>query len=71
VVFNGALPAASEIRRRIKEEYDRWRLAKLFRGDVFDFVEPVPPCILHLLLLFFVRLIVFFDIVDALGIHSM
>jgi hypothetical protein len=34
-VFNGATPMASAIKNKAKEEYDRWHLEKLFRGDVF------------------------------------
>jgi hypothetical protein len=37
VVFNGASPSQRSIRENIKAEYDRWRLAKLFRGALFFF----------------------------------
>jgi hypothetical protein len=42
VVFNGARPDVGVILARIREEYSRWRLARLFRSDSFGFVEPVP-----------------------------
>jgi hypothetical protein len=42
VVFNGARPDVGVILARIREEYNRWRLARLFRSDSFGFVEPVP-----------------------------
>jgi hypothetical protein len=41
VVFNDAVAALlGIIRENIKEEYDRWRLAKLFRDIAFSFLEP-------------------------------
>ena len=40
VVFNGAAPEAVAIKRRIKEEFGRWRLARLFRSEAFGFPEP-------------------------------
>jgi hypothetical protein len=42
VVFNEARPDVEVILARITEENGRWRLARLFRSDLFDFVEPVP-----------------------------
>jgi hypothetical protein len=42
VVFNGALPNVEIISARIREEYGRWRLARLFRSVSFGFAEPVP-----------------------------
>jgi hypothetical protein len=42
VVFNGARPEVVAIESRIREEYIRWRLARLFRSDSFGFPEPVP-----------------------------
>jgi hypothetical protein len=42
VVFNGATPAAAAIRHRIREEYQRWRVARLFRSESFGFPEPFP-----------------------------
>jgi hypothetical protein len=42
VVFNGAWPAVETILARIREEYSRWRLARLFRSESFGFPEPVP-----------------------------
>jgi hypothetical protein len=41
VVFNGARTEVEIILARIREEYDRWRLARLFRSDSFGFAEPV------------------------------
>jgi hypothetical protein len=41
VVFNGARPEVEAILARIREDYSRWRLAKLFRTDSFGLVEPV------------------------------
>jgi hypothetical protein len=32
MVFNGAMASQSAIRKKITEEFNRWRLAKLFRG---------------------------------------
>jgi hypothetical protein len=41
VVFNGAAPSQACIKEKIREECDRWKLAKLFRSSVFVFPEPV------------------------------
>jgi hypothetical protein len=41
VVFNGATLSLLTIREKIKVEYDRWCLAKIFRGVLFSFPEPV------------------------------
>jgi hypothetical protein len=41
VVFNSARPAVLAIKTKIREEYGRWRLARLFRSDSFGFPEPV------------------------------
>jgi hypothetical protein len=41
VVFNGARSDVEAILARIREEYGRWRLARLFRSNSFGFVEPV------------------------------
>jgi hypothetical protein len=40
VVFNGVPAAHLTIRDRISTEFDRWRLAKLFRGTLFVFLDP-------------------------------
>jgi hypothetical protein len=42
VVFKGARPDVEAILARIREEYGRWRLARLFCSDSFGFAEPVP-----------------------------
>jgi hypothetical protein len=42
VVFNGARPELGVILAKIREEYGRWRLARLFRSDSFGFPEPLP-----------------------------
>jgi hypothetical protein len=42
VVFNGATPAAAAIRHKIREEYQRWRVARFFRSESFRFPEPFP-----------------------------
>jgi hypothetical protein len=42
VVFNGATPAVETIRHRIREEFQRWRVARLFRSESFGFPEPFP-----------------------------
>jgi hypothetical protein len=42
VVFNGARSEAQAIRNRIKDEFQSWRLARLFRSDTFGFPEPFP-----------------------------
>jgi hypothetical protein len=34
--------AASSIKSKIKEKYDRWHLVKLFHSEAFGFPEPVP-----------------------------
>jgi hypothetical protein len=41
VVFNGARSDVKAILARIREEYGRWRLARLFCSNSFGFVEPV------------------------------
>jgi hypothetical protein len=41
VVFNGTRPNVEAILTRIREEYGRWRPARLFCSDSFGFVEPV------------------------------
>jgi hypothetical protein len=41
VVFNLARLAVLAIKTKIREEYVRWRLARLFRSDSFGFPEPV------------------------------
>jgi hypothetical protein len=41
VVFNRARLDVEAILARIREEYGRWCLARLFRSDSFGFVEPV------------------------------
>jgi hypothetical protein len=41
VVFNGARPEVVAIESSIREEYSRWRLARLFRSDSFGFPELV------------------------------
>jgi hypothetical protein len=40
VVFNGDVAPQVTIKRKIREEYDRWRLAKLFRSVGFGFFGP-------------------------------
>lgn len=40
VVFNGVAASQFAIRDRISLEFDRWRLAKLFRGTLFVFLDP-------------------------------
>jgi hypothetical protein len=42
VIFNGARPDVEVIPVRIREEYGRCRLARLFHNDSFGFAEPVP-----------------------------
>jgi hypothetical protein len=42
VVFNGATPVVAAIRHRIREEFQRWRVARLFRSDSLGFSEPFP-----------------------------
>lgn len=42
VVFNGTTPAVETIRHRIREEFQRWRVARLFRSESFGFPEPFP-----------------------------
>jgi hypothetical protein len=41
VVFNRARPDVEVIEAWIREEYNRWRLARFFRSDSFDFPKPV------------------------------
>jgi hypothetical protein len=41
VVFNGARPELEVILAKVREEYGRWRLARLSRSDSFGFPEPV------------------------------
>jgi hypothetical protein len=41
VFFNGASPLQRSIRKNIKVEYDRWRVAKLFGGALFSFPDLV------------------------------
>ena len=43
MVFSGTTPSALAIRNKVKDEYDCWKAAKLFRGIVFGFPEPLPP----------------------------
>ncbi|KAK1661991.1 hypothetical protein QYE76_050150 [Lolium multiflorum] len=40
VVFNGVAASQFTIRDRISVEFDSWRLAKLFRGTLFAFLDP-------------------------------
>jgi hypothetical protein len=40
VVFNNAAASSLAIKARVREEFVRWRLANLFRGDVFSFPDP-------------------------------
>jgi hypothetical protein len=40
VVFNGAVASHGAIRDKVREEFERWRLAKLFRGSLFVFLDP-------------------------------
>jgi hypothetical protein len=39
VVFTGAVVSQNAIRGKIREEFDRWRRAKLFHGTFFSFPE--------------------------------
>jgi hypothetical protein len=39
VVFNGAVASHAAFGEKIKEEYDRWRLAKLLCENAFSFPE--------------------------------
>jgi hypothetical protein len=39
VVFNGAVASHGAIRDKVREEFERWRLAKLFRGTFFVFLD--------------------------------
>jgi hypothetical protein len=41
VVFNRERPDMEVILARIRAEYTRWRLARLFYSDSFGFPEPV------------------------------
>jgi hypothetical protein len=43
VVFNGVVPSQLAIKERIKEEHDRWQLAKIFHGTAFGFPLPMAP----------------------------
>jgi hypothetical protein len=40
VVFNGAVASHATIRDKVREEFERWRIAKLFRGMLFVFLDP-------------------------------
>jgi hypothetical protein len=40
VVFNDVQPDARTIKAKIREEYIRWRLARLYRSGSFRFPEP-------------------------------
>jgi hypothetical protein len=42
LVFNGATPEVGAILARIREDYSRWRQARIFRSDYFGLVEPLP-----------------------------
>jgi hypothetical protein len=42
VVFNGVRPDVEIILVRIREEYSRWRQARIFCSESFGFLEPVP-----------------------------
>jgi hypothetical protein len=35
-------PEVEAIEARIREEYNRWQLARLFHSDSFGFLKPVP-----------------------------
>jgi hypothetical protein len=41
VVINGAVVSQVTIKEKIKAEFDRWWLVKLFRSTGFAFPEPV------------------------------
>jgi hypothetical protein len=41
VVFNGARPDVEVIEARIREKYNMWRLARLFRSNSFGFPKLV------------------------------
>jgi hypothetical protein len=41
MVFNGTVAFQVTIKEKIKEEFDRWRLAKLFHSFYFVFPKPV------------------------------
>jgi hypothetical protein len=42
VVFNRARTDVEAIVAKVREEFGRWRLARLYRSDAFGFAEPVP-----------------------------
>jgi hypothetical protein len=42
MVFKGVTSAVGAVKTRIKEGYERWRLANLFRVEGFGFPEPIP-----------------------------
>jgi hypothetical protein len=42
VVFNDATPEVGAILARVREDYSRWRQARLFCSDSFGLVEPLP-----------------------------
>jgi hypothetical protein len=45
VVYYGVVASHGAIRDKVREEFERWRLAKLFRGTLFVFLDPtVVPC---------------------------
>jgi hypothetical protein len=41
VVFNRARADVEAIVAKVREEFGRWHLARLYRSDVFGFAEPV------------------------------
>jgi hypothetical protein len=41
IVFNRAQPGVGTIQAKIREEYARWHLARLYRSGSFGFPEPV------------------------------
>jgi hypothetical protein len=45
VIFNEATPTAGTIRSKIKDEAERWRLARLFCSDVFWLSGAVTPLV--------------------------
>jgi hypothetical protein len=41
VVFNGVVASQVVIKAKIKEEFENWRRAKLFRGSAFDLLGAI------------------------------
>ena len=45
--LNGLLPAGGDIKKKTKEEYEKWHLTRLFRSnsDTLGFPEPLALCL--------------------------